>query len=48
MSVHDMAEHEVLAARDTLSGMFRDAGAAVQTGSLRGGNGHFLTDGDRA
>jgi DNA/RNA-binding domain of Phe-tRNA-synthetase-like protein len=46
--LHDMAEHEVLAARDTLSGMFRDAGAAVQTGSLRGGDGHFVTDGDRA
>ncbi len=46
--LHDMAENEVLAARDTLSGMFRDAGAAVHTGSLRGGNGHFATDGDRA
>ncbi len=46
--LHDMAENEVLAARDTLSGMFRDAGAAVQTGSLRGGDGHFVMDGDRA
>jgi DNA/RNA-binding domain of Phe-tRNA-synthetase-like protein len=46
--LHDMAEHEVLAARDMLSGLFRDVGAAVQTGSLRGGNGHFVTDGDRA
>lgn len=46
--LHDMAENEVLAARDTLSGMFRDAGAAVQIGSLRGGDGHFVMDGDRA
>lgn len=46
--LHDMAEHEVLAARDTLSEMFRDAGATVHTGSLRGGVGHFVTDGDRA
>lgn len=46
--LHDMAERDVLAARDTLSAMFRDAGAAVQTGSLRGGAGHFATDGDRA
>jgi DNA/RNA-binding domain of Phe-tRNA-synthetase-like protein len=46
--LHDMAEREVLAARDALSGLFRDAGAAVQTGSLRGGEGHFMTDGDRA
>jgi DNA/RNA-binding domain of Phe-tRNA-synthetase-like protein len=45
--LHDRAEHEVLAARDTLSGLFQDAGAAVQTGSLRGGAGHFVTDGDR-
>ncbi len=43
-----MAEHEVLAARDTLSGMFRDARAAVHTGSLRGGDGHFVMGGDRA
>lgn len=46
--LHDMAENEVLAARDTLSGLFRNAGATVHSGSLRGGNGHFVTDGDRA
>jgi DNA/RNA-binding domain of Phe-tRNA-synthetase-like protein len=46
--LHDMAERDVRAARDTLSGLFQDAGAAVQTGSLRGGEGHFVTDGERA
>lgn len=46
--LHDMAENDVLAARDTLSELFRDAGVAVQTGSLQSGAGHFVTDGDRA
>jgi DNA/RNA-binding domain of Phe-tRNA-synthetase-like protein len=46
--LHDMAERDVRAARDTLSRLFQDAGAAVQTGSLRGGEGHFVTDGERA
>jgi DNA/RNA-binding domain of Phe-tRNA-synthetase-like protein len=42
--LHDMAGPTVLAARDTLASLFRDAGASVQTGSLRSGDGGFDMD----
>ncbi|WP_292894541.1 B3/B4 domain-containing protein [Nitratireductor sp.] len=39
--LHDEAEADVVAARDTLSELFTEAGAVVRKGILRSGVGHF-------
>lgn len=39
--LHDTAETDVLAARDVLADVLGEAGAGVETGSLRGGEGQF-------
>ena len=39
--LHDSAERDVLAALDSLAAVCRDVTESVQTGSLRGGAGHF-------
>jgi DNA/RNA-binding domain of Phe-tRNA-synthetase-like protein len=44
--LHSMAEQDVLAARETLAGLFGDAGASIRTGSLHGGANQFATNGE--
>lgn len=43
--LHDMADTDVLAARDALADVLGEAGATVETGILRGGEGQFSTEG---
>lgn len=39
-----MADTDVLAARDALADVLSEAGATVETGNLRGGEGQFSTE----
>ena len=46
--LHDKADTDVLAARDALADVLGEAGATVETGNLRGGEGQFSSKGAEA